>query len=1025
MSGYRVSATTVAGKTYEGIKLYSNNDTDVLSLRQARLVAPNDAKGANAVIPSLEIPNKDLLCISCLSIEAVPLPKPSDNHHSGFKTDTGISGGSGPQRERELKRWTPGEDDTSTFVGLEENTGRRRHWDQFATNERLFGVKTDFQEELYTTVLDKDTPDFSKREAEAKLVAAEIMNSATEYAHVAEERGQVSKGGAANMDEEDKYSSVLRQPGKYVPPGARRNEPPSPIPSQAAAPSGKPAPSSTSTSASQDSRKESSPLDAKTTPKQTPGASSTPAAAATYTAVAANKITTKSEPAPGLPPPAAGATKRVPPESGGDTFARIVDKHQPKTLAADGRNPPVEKCLDEFKGFVADQKKVSKQNMFNELKQFGKTLKLKEPMPSDLQEILKKDKKDSDSSASGVDAAAASSSSSAATAAAAAVASDSIKAGSAPKPSTASTAVPDAGKKDAKPAHASGSSTSTAAGHTPSPTAASTAASAPAPAGPSTASAASAATTSDAAPTTGVMALPKNPSKNAAGKQSQQAQSQQFRGSQQPRGGASGGPSNASTATKTQQPTQQEDAASISPASGQQQPQRPATGPANATTSATASATAGATAGPSGVSHAQRSPTTHADVDRSDAVSEAESNATNTTTASRSTAANFKFNLMAAEFTPSSTPSSAPSFKPPTSDNKPMYGNHGHTGNNGGKRGGKSGPYMSKPFNKPFQPKGSSPKAGAYSYDQGAYGQAGDQQMYGGGHAYAYPQQYHYGGAPGGGRPPYPHGNAPPNMSMPPGSAPGAYAGQVSLYGQQGFAPPGAMYAPHMMQPGGPPPPPNAMRGRPPFIHGQPPMYPGAPMMPGYAPEMMGGYQPQMMMPGPHMGWVPDQNGMLPDGTMMPSPGGSGSAPGGEMGDAAGPATGEMGPEMTMTSPMAPPAGEIPTGYYPYVPQGMYPGGMPYDVTYPSHTSPFPPQMHPQQMASMAAQQQSQQQGEDPHSPQHHSVRPPMPPHQQHPHQQHYMAGSPHAHAHGAGGGPVSPGPMSAHHADATSPAQP
>lgn len=49
------------------------------------------------------------------------------------------------------------------------------------------------------------------------------------HIHLAEERGQVDSG-AAEMDEEERYSSVIRNggaptAGKYVPPGKRAGQP--------------------------------------------------------------------------------------------------------------------------------------------------------------------------------------------------------------------------------------------------------------------------------------------------------------------------------------------------------------------------------------------------------------------------------------------------------------------------------------------------------------------------------------------------------------------------------------------------------------------------------------------------------------------------------------------------------------------------------------------------------------------------------------------------------------------------------
>jgi len=48
-------------------------------------------------------------------------------------------------------------------------------WDQFAVNEKLFGVKTQFDEDLYTTKIDRSAADYKDKERRAQLVANEIL----------------------------------------------------------------------------------------------------------------------------------------------------------------------------------------------------------------------------------------------------------------------------------------------------------------------------------------------------------------------------------------------------------------------------------------------------------------------------------------------------------------------------------------------------------------------------------------------------------------------------------------------------------------------------------------------------------------------------------------------------------------------------------------------------------------------------------------------------------------------------------
>lgn len=58
-------------------------------------------------------------------------------------------------------------------------------WDQFETNKALFGVETTFNEELYTTKLERG-PQMREREREAYRIAREIEGQQTRNPHLAE-----------------------------------------------------------------------------------------------------------------------------------------------------------------------------------------------------------------------------------------------------------------------------------------------------------------------------------------------------------------------------------------------------------------------------------------------------------------------------------------------------------------------------------------------------------------------------------------------------------------------------------------------------------------------------------------------------------------------------------------------------------------------------------------------------------------------------------------------------------------------
>ncbi len=86
-------------------------------------------------------------------------------------------------------------------------------WDQFKANEQLFNVKASYDENLYTTELDKSIMDQEKIEHAEKL-AREIEGAASSNPHIAEERGHKIQG---DYDEEDLYSGVLKEQPKKQP----------------------------------------------------------------------------------------------------------------------------------------------------------------------------------------------------------------------------------------------------------------------------------------------------------------------------------------------------------------------------------------------------------------------------------------------------------------------------------------------------------------------------------------------------------------------------------------------------------------------------------------------------------------------------------------------------------------------------------------------------------------------------------------------------------------------------------------
>ena len=115
-----------------------------------------------------------------------------------FQTDADISGSTGP-KQRELKPWSAGPELPNQNQNQNRNkaNGNGAHreaetfgpvptgaWDQFETHKRLFGTESTWDENLYTTRLDKSAPDYKKKEREADRLAAEIMGVSSRRVHV-------------------------------------------------------------------------------------------------------------------------------------------------------------------------------------------------------------------------------------------------------------------------------------------------------------------------------------------------------------------------------------------------------------------------------------------------------------------------------------------------------------------------------------------------------------------------------------------------------------------------------------------------------------------------------------------------------------------------------------------------------------------------------------------------------------------------------------------------------------------------
>ena len=203
---------------------------------------PAFADGSTVVVPAHKV-----TCVHAKSVRLdAPPPGPGGPAKKGdaFRTDTDISG-SKLGKDKDLvaagSAWTsagdspPAKSAKSTSgnsraaalmggakdgskssygdklkQGVDLNKEKIGNWDQFQANEELFNVKAEFDENLYTTKLDKSDINRSKQR-EAERLAREIEGTSTKNIHLAEERGHKLEG---DYDEEDLYSGVLTSGGK-------------------------------------------------------------------------------------------------------------------------------------------------------------------------------------------------------------------------------------------------------------------------------------------------------------------------------------------------------------------------------------------------------------------------------------------------------------------------------------------------------------------------------------------------------------------------------------------------------------------------------------------------------------------------------------------------------------------------------------------------------------------------------------------------------------------------------------------
>ncbi|KAI9158371.1 hypothetical protein HJFPF1_06365 [Paramyrothecium foliicola] len=333
-----------------------------------------------------------------------------NGNRGGFRTDQAISN-SRFGNERVLKPWVP--DANDGIDGSLEKSANNAPWDQFAENERLFGLTTDYDENMYTTVIDKGHPQYRQRIAAAERKAREIERSAPTTAHVAEERVMDYAGGGdkGGEDEEDKYSGVRRQDFPPLAGGGRENKytpPAKRAPTAQATVKGAPfdpaiidaqirAPPKKQATPQPEQNKTQTPIPAKNgvspKPENQPSVESKTSEEKKNVATEHTVKSPETKPTDSKAQDSANTSTRT---SGG-TGSQATPPVKPSATSTVERD-----VLKEFKTFASQQRmnaekarsnkaKADKEVKLTELKKFANSFKLSTPVPTDLVSIIAKD----------------------------------------------------------------------------------------------------------------------------------------------------------------------------------------------------------------------------------------------------------------------------------------------------------------------------------------------------------------------------------------------------------------------------------------------------------------------------------------------------------------------------------------------------------------------------------------------------------------------------------------------------------
>ena len=205
--GEKIRINLISGDTIEGL-LYT-----IDSINNEYLIINNPRRFSRTGIPLflkeslLKIYFKEILSINYEINNLIP----DNKKNNEFFSDSQISKKHyKSKKEEKLVKFELKEEDEDKYLNQKLEDENDENWDQFELNKKMYNVISTYDENLYTTKLDKNKISEDDKKFADKMYN-EIINSNNEEnnIHVLEDRG-IIKQTDDNYDEEDKYSSVIK-----------------------------------------------------------------------------------------------------------------------------------------------------------------------------------------------------------------------------------------------------------------------------------------------------------------------------------------------------------------------------------------------------------------------------------------------------------------------------------------------------------------------------------------------------------------------------------------------------------------------------------------------------------------------------------------------------------------------------------------------------------------------------------------------------------------------------------------------